>query len=324
MFQPKDKRLWDFWTFTENEVLYLFYLTAKRTCNPHDRHAMAHVALATTTDMKTWKDYGEIFAPNSKKSAWDGKTIWTGSVIKKQGLYYFFYTGTSEAEFTKMQRVGLATSSDLINWTRYSEKPLLEYDPKFYMRNNPADKESTAWRDPFVFKHPNGGYGLLITADRKDSNPKTAGTLAYFTSDDLLNWESRGPFLKDEGFGQMEVPQLIFHEGRYYLLMSCNKNMAIPSTTRQEDGTFYFTSHYVDRDFEFRGFLAGDSLPQIYIAKIIEHPQNGQKYLMAWHGVQDEAETIFGDSTTEAVKLEFDNENGCIVFDKFANFSPKM
>src|SRR3712207_8689315 len=47
----------------------------------------------------------------SQQSAWDDYTTWTGSVIRAEGSYHLFYTGTSRAENGMRQRIGHATSS---------------------------------------------------------------------------------------------------------------------------------------------------------------------------------------------------------------------
>ena len=43
-----------------------------------------------------------------------------------------FYTGTSSAEGGLVQRIGLATSSDLITWTKHPDNPVMVADSRWY------------------------------------------------------------------------------------------------------------------------------------------------------------------------------------------------
>ena len=89
----------------------------------------------------------------SESPAWDSWTTWTGSVIKgDDGLWWMFYTGTSREDSGDEQRVGAATSTDLMTWTKVENNPLTEADPKWYEMLDYQKWHDQAWRDPWVFK----------------------------------------------------------------------------------------------------------------------------------------------------------------------------
>ena len=101
-----------------------------------------------------------------------------------------------------MQRIGLATSTDLYNWEVYSGNPVLEPDGRWFITfnsegtgsNNPIWKDIVDCRDMLVIKDKNGPgfYAYFIAAAvRSDlSSPTTVVGIAY--SKDLFKWEQKG------------------------------------------------------------------------------------------------------------------------------------
>ena len=54
---------------------------------------------------------------------WDDLATWTGSVIEHDGSWHMLYTGVSTVERGLVQRIGLATSTDLVTWIEASWQP---------------------------------------------------------------------------------------------------------------------------------------------------------------------------------------------------------
>ena len=89
------------------------------------------------------------------------------------------------------------------------------------------DEDRTAsetWRDPFVFRDPDGdGWHMLVTARLKGTARYDDGVLAHARSHDLVTWEVQPPVSGDpSGFGQIEVPQVRMVEGRPVLVFTCH------------------------------------------------------------------------------------------------------
>ncbi len=104
------------------------------------------------------------------------QAIGTGSCIKKDNQYHFFYTGFSGAFGDYTQVAVKATSTDLQNWTK-KLNPVMAQAPAGY---NPRE-----FRDPCVyFDDKRGKYVMAIGGVK---NGKAA--LVRFQSDDLNSWK---------------------------------------------------------------------------------------------------------------------------------------
>lgn len=119
------------------------------------------IAYATSPDGLNWTKQGPVLLPNP--SSWD-KGLWGPSVIKKDGLYWMWYSagGTSNPP-----AIGAATSPDGITWTRVGSAPVLT-DP-------------SAIGDPHVLFR-NGTFMMWYTNFNN-------GVIDYAESTDGINWQ---------------------------------------------------------------------------------------------------------------------------------------
>lgn len=163
-------------------------------------------------------------APN-----WDSWTTWTGSVTKdKDGLWWMFYTGTSREDGGDIQRVGAATSKDLMTWTKVEGNPLTEADPTWYEQLDYDLWHDQAWRDPWVFEHE-GTWHMIVTARGLTGEKYGRGVAGHATSSNLRQWEVLPPLTDTEsGFGQMEVIQIEEIDGIPTMLWCCGPNELTP------------------------------------------------------------------------------------------------
>lgn len=214
-----DRWVWDFWLTEDGSDHHLFFLQAPRAIgDPELRHWNVSVGHAVSTDLRQWDLLPDALAP-APADAWDDYTTWTGSVLRHDGRWWMFYTGTSRREGGKIQRVGLATSEDLVAWQRYGSGPLIEADPTWYERLDLRAWYEQAWRDPWVFQDPDTGvFHAVLTARAKDGDPATRGVIGHATSDDLLTWQVRPPITQHGVFGHLEVPQVELVGGVWRLL----------------------------------------------------------------------------------------------------------
>lgn len=214
-----DRWLWDFWLATDGPDYHLFFLQAPRALgDPELRHWNVSIGHAVSQDLRRWEVLPDALAPEAEP-AWDDYTTWTGSVVRHAGRWWMFYTGTSRREDGRIQRVGMATSHDLITWERYG-KPVLEADPAWYELLDPAVWYEQAWRDPWVFRDDSGAFHCLITARARSGDPDTRGVIGHATSEDLLDWTVRPPVTAPGVFGHLEVPQVERMGGAWRLLFS--------------------------------------------------------------------------------------------------------
>jgi beta-fructofuranosidase len=140
----EDKWVWDLWLAPEkvDGKWHIFFLQAPRSLiDPDLRHASATVGHATSADLIDWHYVGTALEPGAV-GAWDDRATWTGSIVKSDnGLWHMFYTGTNKSkENGFVQRIGLATSTDLITWTK-QEGFVTEADSRWYERIAQVESE---------------------------------------------------------------------------------------------------------------------------------------------------------------------------------------
>lgn len=215
---------WDFWLADDGRSYHLYYLQAPRHLgDPDQRHRHASVGHAVSPDLADWTVVADALAPGAEP-AFDDLATWTGSVVRGgDGRWYMFYTGIGSADAGQVQRIGLATSADLQQWSRHPGSPVLESDPRWYEKLGNALGADEAWRDPWVFADPGGdGWHMLLTARAGHGPADQRGVIGHARSPDLIHWQAQPPLSQPgEGFGHLEVTQVEIVEGRPVLIFSC-------------------------------------------------------------------------------------------------------
>lgn len=238
MFRLPDAWVWDFWVVDDGERYHLFFLYASRALPEVDmRHRRASVGHAVSTDLMSWDRVVDTLV-RSDPPAFDDVATWTGSVVRgDDGTWFMFYTGiTAPLPETSHQSIGYATSPDLMTWTK--QGPLLEADPRWYEKYDPAKWHEEAFRDPWVFRDPAGqGWHMFITARGTKGSRNDRGVVGHATSPDLRQW-TLGPPLSQpgDGFGQLEVMQTAVLDGQPLLLFSCMSGDMGESRARESTG----------------------------------------------------------------------------------------
>ena len=280
MYVPEDRYVWDFWVVPHEGRYHLFHLQAPRELpDPELRHGMATVGHAVSEDLIRWKNLGTAVGPG-QPGEWDDRAIWTGSVVKGDGLFYMFYTGTCRAEEGRIQRIGFATSRDLVHWDKYPGNPVLEADLTVYEKAEDSPFGELAWRDPYVIRWGDR-YLALITARRNWGEPQRRGCIATAVSEDLLQWRVGAPLEVPGGFAQMEVPQLIFHRGRAYLLFSVEAGWVAEGVSPKATGTFYAIAPQPFDRYSPPTALLADPSGSFYAAKLVR-TYRGDWVALAW------------------------------------------
>ena len=284
-----DKWLWDFWLARDGPDYHVFYLQALRALQDEKlRHWNVSIGHAVSHDLCHWEVLPDALRPSrARGGAWDDYTTWTGSIMRHEGVWCLFYTGGTQAERGLVQRIGLATSDDLIHWERHPANPLIVADPRWYELLDSDLWHDQAWRDPWVFRHPDtGDFHALITARVNCGPADGRGVIGHARSEDLIRWEVLPPLTEPGDFGHMEVPQLTEIDGRYYLLF-CAVAGVHSSRRRQRTGLEPVTgTHYLVADHPlgpFRSdadeFLVGDEIGSLYAGKLVRGPGGGWLFL---------------------------------------------
>lgn len=123
---------------------------------------------AAVTNFKAY-DANPVFTATGDSTTWDQKIRERGFILKEDSTYYMWYTGYTRKTGDQIKYLGLATSPDGIEWTRYA--------------NNPIHK--SLWvEDVFVFKSDSTYY--MFAESRGD-------TMHLLTSVNRIDWKEQGP-----------------------------------------------------------------------------------------------------------------------------------
>jgi hypothetical protein len=122
-------------------------------------------------------NHGTILSFDS--SGFDATRVQNASVVKVGSDYKMLYGGLP---FANNYQIGLATSTDGVNWTRFSSDPVI---------SNASSQSWASFREiPITVMYENGTYKLWFYGDNRNlsSDPGYASGFGYATSSDGINW----------------------------------------------------------------------------------------------------------------------------------------
>jgi len=176
---------------------------------------------AVSTDLVHWTDLPAVLPYRPGK--WDNFQIWAPAVFQKDSLYYMFYTGVTQQlpVYDHHQRIGLATSTDLMNWTRL-DQPVFECSQVPWAFCSPAPGPGD-FRDPYVMADPDSAGHWLMYYTTRPAGAAGDYVIGYARSrGDLTQWTDGGPlwntFVTHTGSSVVETPDVIRHGSLWYLL----------------------------------------------------------------------------------------------------------
>jgi beta-fructofuranosidase len=286
-----DKWIWDFWLVESVARHHVFYLQAPKSIgDPGLRHWNVSIGHAVSDDLVDWEVLPDAIGPG-EPGAWDDLSTWTGSIIEHRGTWHLFYTGTSSRESGLVQRIGLATSKDLTTWHRCGQGPLIEADSRWYEKLDSGMWHDEAWRDPWVFRHTDGGFHATITARSNRGRVEGRGVVAHARSDDLHNWEVLPPITISGGFGQLEVSQLMAYRDDWYLVFCSDIETQTPQrrSTGPGTGTYYLRASDPLGPYRLTEArpLAADRQGSTYAGRLVDRGDAGV-FLLTWERIGDD------------------------------------
>ena len=288
MLALKDKWVWDFWFAVDNDEVHIFFLQAPRSLgDPERRHHHASIGHAVSRDYRTWTTLPDALHPGAD-GEWDDLATWTGSVIRDGTVWRMLYTGVCRDEGGCIQRIGLATSRDLLQWDKHPENPVLQADPRWYEMLTPGRWKDQSWRDPYLYRiDGQDGIYALITARSPLGPADGAGVIAQARSVDGVNWEVLPPLTAPGEFAQVEVPQPVRVGDRRMVLFSClagdhSKERRQRLGTPGASGTFAFVYDEQRQDYEATELpILSREGETLYAAKLVRGP-GGEDALIAF------------------------------------------
>ena len=308
-----DRWIWDSWYVWDGDVCHAFYLCASKGLgDPERRHRYTNVGHAVSKDLTNWTVLPDALSP-SDSPAFDSWTVWTGSVVKADdGTWWMFYTGSSREDGGEIQRIGAATSTDLISWNKHPNNPLVEADSTWYEILDKSVWHDQAWRDPWVSKNDSGTWEMLITGRAKTGDPRTRGAMAHAVSQDLENWTVMQPLAVSDGdFGQLEVFQYEMVDGVPILLFCCGYR-ELSERRRSEfgnrDASYSVVCHTGLASADFAKARAFE--PQLpYASRLVQDPA-GKWFLLGF--VSDENGEFMGE-ICDPIPVTADSDLGLIL-----------
>ena len=156
------------------------------------------IGYATSVDGITWTRRDTPVLERGPAGEWDDSNMITGAVIKEGNTFKMWYSGSTGGTFPNVRiRIGLATSTDGINWTKYDDPvttnaPFQFSDPVLPLGSSGSWNGLWAWA-PSVLTTPSGYEMLYEGIDKPTGN----GAVGYATSTDGINWikDARNPIL---------------------------------------------------------------------------------------------------------------------------------
>jgi Glycosyl hydrolases family 43 len=243
----------------------------------------------TTRDFQHLDYVGVALTVNP--GAWDTDALWAPHVVEDDGTYFMFYTGVTGSGVDAIQRIGLATSTDLVMWTRFPANrcPGTNGDGCIYE----CDEPWTTWgdaggsydhqcRDPFVMWDA-GAQRWLMFATAKSTNQ--FGVVTVARASDLSAWAGEGFIDATRRLatgtgaqttgGQAENPFVVTSAGLNFLLFTDwedpqdSVSVANPRTIAQ-----YATSPSLSldasgsADWTYRGYLPDTGVNAIEVIEL--------------------------------------------------------
>lgn len=194
-FVPIGSDLRDFTVVRRRGRVHVFYIDIRH--GKHSRRAdnPFFIGHASTRDFMSWAVHAPALQPVA--GTWEAGRVGAPYVFAIKGTkrldeiagmpvrFVMIYTGLSRR---LCQSLGMAFSSDMMNWVRYDTNPIFQPD-HLPWANWSRDRLSNC-RDPHVLKLP-GRYLLYYTALQRDADPCVAAA----ESTDLENWRDLGPVI---------------------------------------------------------------------------------------------------------------------------------
>ena len=233
----------DFSLYYESGWYHIYYIKDNEGESWQDRgNNSQFFGYEKSQDLSHWSFIDNVLEVD-ESSDWNNQHVWAPHVFKNGSIYYMYYTGIdNQTGGAHTERIGLATSSDLQEWTRHGANNCdgTTGDGCVFDCNNTWNEwdGGYAWdgqcRDPYVFDDTadTGYYYMVYT-----TNPiQWQHVIGLAKSTNLIDWEDVGPINRTSG-GKAESAHILKQNNTYYLFYSANDNLKYTYTTNLTDLT---------------------------------------------------------------------------------------
>jgi len=292
-YKPEIGAAADVIPFFENGEFKLLYLHDYRNIDEYGEGCQWN--LLTTKDFITYKNYNNVIERGEKDE--QDLYIFTGGVIKKDGIYFVFYTGHNphlRERGLPEQKILLATGNDLTNLKKIKE----------FVLEAPDYLEIHDFRDPFIYYDENEGeYKMLLAARTKYGSIKHRGVTMIARSKDLFDWVlDKTPFYAPNAYYTHECPDYFKMGEWYYLIFSefTDKFVTRYRFSKQPEGPWLTPKYDV---FDNHAFYAAKSVSD-----------GDRRYLFGWNPTKnDEKDSGFWQWGGNIIPQElYQNDDGTL------------
>ena len=250
-----DWEIGDITVIINKGIYHLFHLIIPN----HD-----YIAHAVSDDGISWKRTNNaLFVGNPGE--WDDDMLWTMHVCEAGDKFVMYYTGLERKDRGVISRIGLAESTNLVDWKK-NKKKNFPIEPKsiFYETSDTNPRTWLSFRDPFRFEYKGEVY--LLLASRVLAGPvsrRGCVGIVKITNDIV---ELMPPLFNPLVYDDIECPCVFELHGRFYLLGSIREDIKV---------RYWFAPDFFG---EYHSFHADVLLPQgNYAARIA---QDGEHLLV--------------------------------------------
>ncbi|TDO46305.1 glycosyl hydrolase family 32 [Kribbella sp. VKM Ac-2527] len=194
---------------------HVYAITHAEPANPLDEKSFGHATAPTPNGPWTKQPPALVADPAAGESH-----IWAPYVLYEAGTYYMYYAaGTPDHTAYRMH---LATSTDLVHWTRNAANPLFT--------------DGFDGRDPMV-RRVGDQWVMYYTAN---STPAGGNHIvAYRTSTDLRHWSDRRTAFQHPATGTFggptESPFVVQRGSDWYLFVCCDGGYEVTKVYKSKD-----------------------------------------------------------------------------------------
>jgi hypothetical protein len=212
----------------ENGLFHLFYM--RLNAGFPDDSSLNSLGHAISGNLVDWTELDTVLA--ARPGAWDSDHIWSPSMIKRGGTWYMYYTGVKNVPFgwSWFQRIGVATSTDLINWTRY-DAPVFTGAMVPWAVSDSSTFDGCQFRDAFVMADPADTTHWLMYYVTTPAAVRGQLIAAVARNDGgLTPWSDLTPlWCTDEAhfWGWCESPVLMQHGSLWFMFATTNSGHPI-------------------------------------------------------------------------------------------------
>lgn len=201
--------MWDAWYMKANGKIHGFHLKS----HPGDNWNVGHVV---TDDLLHFKTCRDILTPFSEETHPDDcKGKYTGSAYydEKSGTAYVYYT---MRDGNASEKIGLATSTDLVNFKEYEGNPVLTINEDLFIKDS-KQSGATDCRDMFVLYDEASRLYFGYFAAMTEIDGRRVGAIGMAKSPDLINWGEQSIVYTPSFGGVIEMPEVFKMGDKWYL-----------------------------------------------------------------------------------------------------------